>query len=261
MRSAAGIAAAGLVAALAALALTPRASLAQQNWDGLEARVSRDALQERLSLYDRAAESPAYSEVLRAEARDEAALIRQRLEQGDFRPGDRLYVSVEEYPEMTDTFAIGADQQVAIPEVGEVQLRGVLRSEAQQTIESAIARIIREPKVRARAFVRVLIDGAVGSPGYYLLDSDMPVSDLLRQAGGQDPEARLDALRVERAGDQIVSSVQIQQALRTGATVDHLGLRDGDRVFVPGSRSGWLTTARDVVYVVPAVVGLIALLL
>ena len=96
---------------LAVALLTPTVASAQGR-DGMEARATRPALEERLSLYDRAAESPAYSTVLRDEAREQADQIRQRLDQGDFRPGDRLFVSVESYPELSDTFAGAADQKL-----------------------------------------------------------------------------------------------------------------------------------------------------
>ena len=36
---------------------------------------------------------------------------------------------------------------------------------------------------------------------------------------------------------------------------------DGDRLFVPGSRTEWVTTARDIVYIVPAIIGVVALLM
>ena len=249
-----------IVAMLAAIAVVRPAS-GQESWDAQQARVSRPALESLLARYEAAAESPAYTEVLRAEARDQANLIRRRLAEGDFRPGDRLLVDVEGQTQLTDTFAVAANQQVTLPTVGVVELRGVLRSEVQQHIDTAVAQFIRDPRVTTRSLVRIQIDGAVGSPGYYLVDSDMPVAELIMLAGGQANEARLTATRIDRGEETIVSAERFQQALRAGATVDHIGLRDGDRMYVPGSRTDWLTTARDIVYIVPAALGVIALLM
>lgn len=250
----------GLVAhALTATLLVAPAS--GQQWDPFEPRVSRADLEQRLDLYERAAESPAYTVELRAEAAAQARLIRGRLDGGDFRPGDRLLITVEQQPALTDTFSVDADQSIALPGVGEVELTGVLRSELRNHVLAAVARVIREPRVRTRSLVRVQVEGAVTAPGYYLLDSDLPLSDLLMRAGGQTAEARLEAARVERAGATLLTPERLQQALASGATVDHVGLRDGDRVVIPRTRTGWVAIARDLVYIIPAAAGFLAVLL
>lgn len=251
--------AAGAMCLTAALFL-PAAASAQGFGTG-DARVSRESLTTLLTRYELAAQSPAYSPVLRTEALDQAQQIRNRLEQGDFRAGDRLLLTVEEYAELTDTFSVAADQKLALPGVGEVDLKGVLRSEIQQKVSDAVALIIREPRVRTRALVRVLVDGAVANPGYYVVDSDVPISDLLMRAGGQDSEARLEAARVDRSGETVVTPEQFSQALRTGATIDQVGMADGDRLLIPGSRTDWVGTARDLTYIIPAAVGIVTLIL
>ena len=249
------------IAAMLAAVAVVRPAAAQESWDAQQARVSRPALETLLARYEAAAESPAYTPVLQAEAREQADLIRRRLAEGDFRPGDRLLIEVEDQDQLTDTFAVASNQEVTLPSVGTVELRGVLRSEVQDRISQAVALFIRDPRVTTRSLVRIQIDGAVSSPGYYLVDSDMPVAELVMLAGGQANEERLTGARVDRGDESIVTPERFQQALRAGATVDHIGLRDGDRLFVPGSRTEWVTTARDIVYIVPAIIGVVALLM
>lgn len=230
------------------------------SWDANAARVTRPTLESLLERYQRAAESSAYSPVLRAEARDQADLIRQRLVQGDFRVGDRVYILVEDYAELTDTLSVGTDQTIALPGVGELELAGVLRSELQAQVTEAVSRTIREPRIRTSSLVRVSVDGAVGAPGYYLLEADVPLSDVLMVAGGYTRDAKLDEARIERAGETIVTADRFGDALRAGATVDELGLRDGDRLYVPAERTGMLTTARELMFIIPSLIGLLALL-
>ena len=60
---------------------------------GLDA--TRESLEALYHRYQASAESPAYSEVLRAEAQRLAAGVQQRLENGDFQIGDRIRLAVE----------------------------------------------------------------------------------------------------------------------------------------------------------------------
>lgn len=245
---------------LATVAFASPAVAQDPDWDPTRARVSRPALEVLLARYEQAAESRAYSETLRGEAREQATLIRQRLEQGDFRVGDRLYIRVEEYAELTDTFSVAADQTIVLPGVGELELAGVLRSELQGRVTSAVERIIRNPRVRTRPLVRISIDGGVTAPGYYLVDSDAPLSDVLMTAGGHTRDAKLEDARIDRGDETVVSSERFTLALRNGTTVDHLGLRDGDRLFVPVRRGNLLTVARDLIFIIPAALGLLSLI-
>ena len=69
--------------------------------------------------------------------------------------------------------------------------------------------------------------------------------------------ARLIAsLRALRPSGRIVLQLPPE-----GADLPPLALEDGDRLFVPGSRTEWVTTARDIVYIVPAIIGVVALLM
>ena len=104
-----------MLGALAATVwVSPAGAQQGEIWDGNASRVTRPALEELRTRYERAAESPAYSEVLRSEAREQADLVGQRLEQGDFRVGDRVSVYVEDNVEITDTLAVTADATVLV---------------------------------------------------------------------------------------------------------------------------------------------------
>src|SRR2546425_689072 len=98
--------------------------------------------------------------------RAETTYIRRRLEEGDFHAGDRILVVVEmaqastpasvaalgktSEQQLSDTFTVGSSQEVTLPVVGVVSLRGVLRTELEPRLTEEIARYIRDPAVRAR---------------------------------------------------------------------------------------------------------------
>ena len=113
-------------------ALLGRVAEAQQT-DSRDYRapgITRQQLEGVLARYEAAAQSPAYSEGLRARARADADSVRARLQGGDLRVGDRLRISVEGQPQLADTAAVVTEgPALVMPGIGSVPLGGVLRSE------------------------------------------------------------------------------------------------------------------------------------
>lgn len=233
------------------------AAQTRETWNTTGLQLTRAELEELLQRYEEtAAESGSYSRALREQARAEAELIRSRLAEGDLRIGDRVLLAVEGQPQLSDTFSVVAGRRLVLPEIGEVEVGGVLRSELQEHMMQAIGRFIRNPAVRARSLIRVEIMGAIGRPGFYMLPSDMLISDALMEAGGPAGDVRLDRVRVERSGEVIWSGDRLREAIVEGRTLDQLSLRAGDTVIVPpaSSRFGWLREASMVISGVTALV-------
>ena len=200
--------------------------------------ASRADLEAHATLLDAAAGSGAYSEVLRGRAREEAAVIRARLEKGDFQVGDRVVIVVENEAELSDTFTINAGPKLQLPVVGDVGVEGVLRAELEPHLTRMLGRFVRDPRLQARSLIRVAVEGAVARPGVQTVPSEGVLSDLLSAAGGAAPTARLDGIQVTRNGRVVLAGVDIETALRVGRTIDQLGLQAGDRLFVPQRRGG-----------------------
>jgi len=134
---------------------------------------------------------------------------------------------------LSDTFTVGLGSSLILPAVGEVSLVGVLRSELQVYLARRLGQNLRDPVVRARAYVRLSIDGAVARPGFYGVPADALLSDALMAAGGPTPEAQLGKLRIERAGRPIWEGRALQQAIAAGKTIDDAGLIAGDQYVLP----------------------------
>ena len=229
------------------------------NWNPTKFHATRAELKEALSLYEDAARSNAYSSALRARAHFEAALIKVRLAEGDFQIGDRISMAVEGEPTLSsDTIVVGPQLVATLPTGDTVSLKGVLRSEVNERLHDAMARVVKSPVVRSQLYLRVTVMGAVGSPGFHVVRSDALITDVLSSAGGPASGADLNDIRIERQGERIWDGDPLQEAIIQGRTVDQLNLRAGDQIYVPaqsatpgGGVMGWLRNARTLLVLLP----------
>jgi protein involved in polysaccharide export with SLBB domain len=226
-------------------------------WDAAREEMSRAELEALLQRLETEAQSTAYSQRLREEARRSADLVRARLTEGDFQVGDRIVLMVQQQPEMSDTLTVRSGRVVTIPVVGDLSLAGVLRAELNDYMHEHVSRYVRDPTVRTETLIRVLVQGAVGSPGFYLVPADRLMTDVLTLAGGPGANADLSDVRVERGEDRIWEGEALRTAIIQGRTLDHLNIQAGDRIFVPTriERSTW-----EIVRNVTGVIGTLATL-
>jgi len=215
----------GFIAALAtAIALAAPATGAAQLPDETPVhrlRATRPELEQHLSQLRLLAQSGKLGKLSPEWVRAETSYVVRRLEEGDFRVGDRLLIAVEEpggagggpggaadrnavkSPEqqLTDTFTVGASQELTLPGVGVVSLHGVLRTELEPFLSGEIARYIKEPVVHARPLISLAVTGGVNKAGYYTVPADAVISAVLIAAGGSTKEAKLtDLATVRRYG-------------------------------------------------------------
>jgi protein involved in polysaccharide export with SLBB domain len=222
-----------LVVLAAILVVGGRLAAQVPELDGLRVDATRDELQQLVFLYGNAARSQAYSAELREQARAEMELIQTRMREGDFRAGDRIVMTVEGEPLLSDTFLVAQGRLIALPNVGQVSLEGVLRSELEEHLTAQIGRFINDPIVHARSFIRLSVVGEIGEPVEHLLPAQTPLTEALMQVGGPGPAANLAKLRIDRGPQKLWSGESLQLAIRQSRTLDELGLRDGDQITVP----------------------------
>lgn len=248
-----------LVIAISALLLAPAVGLSQSlvGTDPGSSVRTREELQRLLAEYEQALASPAYSESVKRSIRTDADRIRSRLEQGDFRIGDRIILEVEGEPGIPDTVSVEPGPKITLPVFGEIPLAGVLRSEVQAHLSQSLSRFIRDPVVRATGLMRLSVVGEVLRPGFYTMPAQMLVGEALMAAGGPSPASNLEELRIERGATVLFEGSLLQEAMREGFTLDQLNLQAGDQIVVPQERSSsWLGN----VAVIAGVVGSLATL-
>jgi protein involved in polysaccharide export with SLBB domain len=153
-----------------------------------------------------------------------------------FQAGDRVLLRVEGDSALSDTFTVVAGPALRLPDIGEISLAGVPRSDLESHLTRALSRFIKDPVVQARALIRVSVVGEVTRPGFYAVPIELVLPDALMLAGGATQAARVDRMRILRGSVSLWDGDRLQAAIARGATLDELGIQAGDRLQVPGQR-------------------------
>lgn len=200
--------------------------------DGRRAVATRDELQAALADADRIANSDGFSGTYREAKQKEAALIRERLTEGDFQVGDQIQLTVVNEADATGLQTVAPGRVLSVKGLPDIPLRGVLRSEIEPYLHDQIGRYIKDAQVKARALIRLSIIGGVLKPGFYQLDADMMLSDAVMSAGGIQAGAEFKRSKVLRGQDRLLEKEDFTKALADGRSLDQLNLRAGDVIEV-----------------------------
>ncbi|MCG6954571.1 MAG: polysaccharide biosynthesis/export family protein [Gemmatimonadetes bacterium] len=239
--------AAALVLCLLAVIVGPSGARSQV-WDSSisgGAMLSREDLNNLLQQYELSLQSPAYSGRIKEELKAAIERVQDRLQHGDFEPGDRVVLSVQGQPDLPDTVPVELGPKITLPLFGDISLDGVLRSEITDHLTKELGKMIRDPVVHAQGLMRLSVQGAVVRPGFYVVPTDILVSEALMLAGGPAQNANLTGLRIERGTREIYQGQELQTAMRQGRTLDQLSLQAGDQIVLPVQNPGiWGTVLR-----------------
>lgn len=202
------------------------------------AQTTRSQIEATIAASEQILASPGYSGRIKDARRREIAILKNRLEEGDLQPGDQVMITVQGEKDLNGPFVVLPSRVLALPGVGEIPVRGILRSEIQEHLATQLRKYLRDPVVRAQTTMQISIFGAVGKPGFYPASADMKLTDAIMllasgPAGGVDPSKS----RIERRGVELVSKEAFAQAVIEGRTLDQLSLRAGDEILVGGKRS------------------------
>jgi polysaccharide export outer membrane protein len=222
------------------------------DWEAGRLYATREGLQQMLSKFQEASDSKGYSDAVSNIAQDEAELIRARLTDGDFQVGDQVVLTVAGQPLLTATFPVSSGRVILLPDIGEVSVAGLLRSELQEGLTTRLAKYIRNPEVYAKSQIRLGIFGEITNPGYHTIPAEMVITEVLMTAGGPTRTAKQKDMKIRR-GDQVIwEGDALQRALIEGRTVDQMNLRAGDEIDMPGdSQRSWGAVLRSIAYLVP----------
>jgi len=118
-------------------------------------------------------------------------------------PGDTLRVDVWNEELLDQEVLVRPDGAISLPMVGEVDTRGATASEVAAKISEALAQFMKDKPRVVVSLVNVdgyviYVIGKVGKPGQYSISSDTDVMQALALAGGLNPFAAENDIRILR---------------------------------------------------------------
>lgn len=228
-----------LIASLAsrASAQSPNATVLPQWRHTLAASATRADLESLTKDLQRVASDSSTTPKSRQEYERQVRKLSIRLREGDFQVGDQIKLEIRGDTTLRGTFVVQRGLVLVLPNLPDIKLQGVLRSELHSRVVSEVSEYLRNPAVIVTPLLQVSVGGEVRMPGFYRVAADTPLSDVLMQAGGPTPAANLSGIAVHHAGEEVLPPRAVSDALASGSTLDQLGLRAGDEIVIPQKRS------------------------
>lgn len=224
---------------LVLLAAAAASSADAQALDPSDRRATREMLQAELIRYEQLANSPAYGDASREKAMAATALLRRRLSDGDFRPGDRIELKVEGAVPLHDTLVVTRAVTLDATGIAAIELRGALRSELAARVREQVTAVVRTATVTVQPLMSVAVFGAVARPGYFSVSEDAMLDELLTLAGGATGAADPNNMTVRRGVDVVLTPAAVSGAIAERRAVGDLRLAEGDVLEVGERKVGW----------------------
>lgn len=155
------------------------------------------------------------------------------------QPGDTLYVAVWGEEALQRAVLVQPDGGFSFPLAGQMKVEGLSIGELEQELDSRLAPYIPEPAVSVSLVEtlgnRIYVMGRVNKPGEHILGRPVDVLQALALAGGLDPFARQDAIKIFRgqAPTQQVFGFNYKEVKRGSNLSQNITLLPGDTIIVP----------------------------
>jgi len=151
-------------------------------------------------------------------------------------PGDAFTVTLCGRANAQYTVEIDRNGQIALPEVGVLNVSGMTLAAMQDYLQEQLSRKQTDFKMavtmgRLRT-IKVFVVGEAQTPGSYTVSSLSTVINALFAAGGPSKNGSLRDIRLSRSKQQPMH-IDLYKFLLGGDKSDDVRLQDGDTIFVP----------------------------
>ena len=158
-------------------------------------------------------------------------------------PGDVIELKFFYNPELNDSMQIRPDGRIALPLIGDVDLRNKTVAEASKMLETLYAPFLKTPsvtiQVRGFASQKVYVGGEVFRPGVISLAGELTILDAIMEAGGAKHTGKKSSavlLRKGEDGSRVLQVISLRGSKGEPSRASAMLLRPFDVVLVPETR-------------------------
>lgn len=160
------------------------------------------------------------------------------------RPGDELYITVTQQPELGNNaatnpnpFIVRPDGKVSFPLVGEIDAQGMTVAQFTEALRGGLSKYLVHPDVAVNitklGTVRVYVFGEVRKPGVYELEKSHRVLDAIGAASGftwDTSKKKIYLIRQDNPTKPII--VHLNRILETGDMTENYVMNEGDLLYL-----------------------------
>jgi len=153
--------------------------------------------------------------------------------------GDSVEITVFRHDALKRNFKIDSSGKIMFPLIGDVVVtnRGIF--ELRDEIKERLSKYIINPQIVINIISivsqKIIVLGEVNSPGYFILDSTLKVSDAISKAGGFTQYAKISNTILIRRGQRKadILIIDLEKILKGGDFNRDGIMQNGDIVYVP----------------------------
>lgn len=164
-------------------------------------------------------------------AQEPTGLITTSVSSYTLRPGDVLQINVWGQDAFSGQFQVDEEEKFLYPVLGEMSTRNLSVSQVRDSLIAGLETLFNNPFVTVSPRFRVSVLGHVMRPGLYTIDPTLTAIDVVAMAGGPSVNGNLNDIRLRRI--EATESIDYEAAETRGRTLQEIGVRSGDQVYVP----------------------------
>ena len=157
----------------------------------------------------------------------------------DFRIGvaDELMISVWHEPEFSQSVVVRPDGMITLPLLNDIKIEGLTTVEAKQLLTEKMKALVNDPQVtiivRAINSRKVWLVGNVARQGVFQLIDKKTVLELISEAGGLGPFAKVHSIYILRTHNGKKERIGFDYKKAVTGSGSNPVLEPGDMVVVP----------------------------
>ncbi|MBF0485993.1 MAG: polysaccharide biosynthesis/export family protein [Candidatus Omnitrophica bacterium] len=155
--------------------------------------------------------------------------------------GDTLTISFKDRDQTNRAaYKVSPAGEVFFPLLGPVKVAGLNRKQARDRMDAMMKEYIRDPRlaIAINTDGRIMIFGAVGTPGIYNMVNKMSVMEALLAAGGYYKQtAEMGSVIVIRGSSEkpVLLKLNLKKMITRGDRSEDIPVKPGDFIYVPTS--------------------------
>lgn len=151
-------------------------------------------------------------------------------------PGDEIRLQLWGQVNQQGSFVVNRNGEIAIPQLGTVQVAGVHYAELTEFLRGQLGRVYRNFNLNVNLgqlrSIQVFVVGQARRPGSYTISSLSTLLNALFASGGPSPGGSLRDIQVRR-GSETVDHFDLYDLLLKGDKSKDIKLLPGDVIFIP----------------------------